>query len=127
MLSVSIENWSKIFKEISQGDISVSVSELPNAIQQVVHSEFGDIDSLSYGTWLEIFARLDTDKTGVLDISGFSKFAAKKKNDGGETVKVESGVKSREKLTQADKEWMESDENKDKSKKEIREVAREAP
>lgn len=122
MLSVSIENWSKIFKEISQGDISVSVSELPNAIQQVVHSEFGDINSLSYGTWLEIFARLDTDKTGVLSISGFSKFAAKKKNtsEGGETVKVESGVKSLGHLTKDDKDYMEKRLEEGASKKEVR-------
>ena len=123
MLSVSIENWSKIFKEISQGDISVSVSELPNAIQQVVHSEFGDIDSLSYGTWLEIFARLDTDKTGVLDISGFSKFAAKKKNNkskGGETVTVESGVKSLGHLTKDDKDHMEKRLEEGASKGDVR-------
>jgi hypothetical protein len=122
LLSVSIENWSKIFKEISQGDISVSVSELPNAIQQVVHSEFGDIDSLSYGTWLEIFARLDTDKTGVLDISGFSKFAAKKKNksEGGETVQVESGVKSLGHLTKDDKDYMEKRLEEGASKKDVR-------
>ena len=132
MLSVSIENWSKIFKEISQGDISVPVSRLPSVIQQVVHSEFGDIESLSYGTWLEVFARLDTNKEGVLDISGFSKFAARGDKGGKKTriktdssAKVDSGVKSREQLTKADKEWMESEENKDKSKREIREGLKE--
>lgn len=123
MLAVSIENWSNIFKEVSQGNISVPVSNLPPAIQQVVVSEFGAIDHVSYGTWLEVFARLDSEKEGVLDISGFGKFAAKGDKGGtkGRRVKVDSGVSSQKKFTEEDKAIEEQMKAEGKSKKEVRE------
>lgn len=122
MFAISIENWSNIFKEISQGRIDIPTSELPTPIFNAIKNELTNPEKVSYGTWLEIFARLDDSKEGLLNIEGFNKEAKEPSEPKGRRVRVESGIYSQKKFTQEDKAVAEAMRKKDPkvTKKQIR-------